>query len=116
MPTAMATGAIEKSTYAIPFTFRDDAGVAVVPSAATWTLLKKVANADTIVRGPVTITPLTSTHTIVLTGTDLAIAMGEGNPKKRYILVEYTYTSSLGAGLFAKDQITFSIENLVGVT
>lgn len=121
MPTEIKTPeALEQSTYGIPFTFKDDLDVATVPLTAQWTLLKKVgtgqAATEVIIRGPVVIAPGTPTYTIVLTAADLALIIGEGNPKTRYILVEYTYSSSLGVGLQAKDQVSFPITNLVGVS
>ena len=120
MPTVIQTPiANEESTYGIPFTFTDDTAAAVVPLTAQWTLLKKVGSnpaVETIIRGPVAITPPSSTYIIVLTADDLALVIGEGHPKTRYVLVEYTYSSSLGVGLPAKDTISFSIANLVGVS
>lgn len=115
MPTTMTTPALEGSTYGIPFTFTDDLGVAVVPTSATWTLLKRGGSppSETIVRGPVTITPLTSTYIIILSGTDLALVFAES--PIRYVLVKYTYSSSLGTGLPANDIISFLVTNLVGV-
>lgn len=113
MPTTMTLHAVERSTYAIPIAFLDDAGAAVTPSAATWTLTDgngTVVNSRTAV----VITPLSTTATIVLSGADLAL-LAALQANARYVLIEYTYTSSLGSGLPGKDQILFYIDDLAGV-
>lgn len=114
MPTTLTTNAIEKSTYAVTVAFLDDAGMAVTPSAATWSLTDDrgvVVNS----RSAVAISPLASTATIVLSGADLAISASY-NGRRRHLLIEYMYTSSLGAGLLGKDVAYFDVLDLAGVT
>ena len=105
--------AVEQSTYVVPVTFRDENGAAIAPTAATWTLTNEygvVVNS----RADVAISPLAATVNIVLTGADLAM-LGELDNRKRLLLVEATYSSSLGAGLNLRDEIEFSVRPLVGV-
>lgn len=114
MPTALATAAIEKSTYAVPIVFLDDVGATTVPLTATWSLTDDrgvVVNS----RSAVAVSPLASTATIVLSGADLAISASY-NGRRRHLLIEYTYTSSLGAGLPGKDVAVFDVLDLAGVT
>ena len=113
MPTTLAIQAVEQSTFAIIASFTDETGAPVVPNAGlTWTLMKKDG---TIVnsRSNVAITSA-STVTIVLHGADLALTLGES--KTRKLLLKGTFTSSLGSNLEIKEQVTFSIVDLVGVT
>lgn len=42
--------------------------------------------------------------------------LGELDNRKRLLLVEATYNSSLGTGLNLRDEIEFSVRPLVGVT
>lgn len=114
--------AIEGSTYAIVAAFTDDAGVAVVPNTGTlvWTLLKKVgvgaAAVATVVNGKLNVAATSAaTVTIVLSGDDLALVVGEGNPKTRYVLFEGLFNSSLGNNLPFKHECSFTISDLVGV-
>lgn len=114
MSTVLRTKAQEEATFGIPIAFVDDADAAVTPSAATWTLTDQngvVVNS----RSAVAISPLSTTATIVLSGQDLALTTSLLGTV-RVLLVEFTYTSSLGSGLPGKHQIEFEIENLVGVT
>lgn len=115
MPIALTTAAVEQSTFAITASFADDLGVPVVPNAGlTWSLYKKVAGVETVVnsRLNVAITSAVSV-TIVLSGADLALVVGE--PKSRWLLLQGTYNSSLGTNLPLKEHVSFGIVNLVGV-
>ena len=103
--------AVEQSTYAISVSFFDDAGAAVIPTASSvkWTLTDekgKVINA----RSDVAITSA-ATIVIVLRGADL----GEIDSKNtiRIVTVKGTYNSTLGTALEIKDQIQFTLDNLV---
>ena len=115
MPTTLTTPAIEESTFAIVASFTDDAGASVVPnSGLVWSLYKVVGGVETVVnsRSTVAITAAASV-TIVLSGSDLALAAGES--ATRYVVIEGTYNSSLGSNLPLKEQVRFSILRLVGV-
>ena len=82
-------------------------------TAATWTLTTEygvVVNS----RANVAILPLAATVNVVLTGADLAM-LGELDNRKRLLLVEATYNSSLGSGLHLREEIEFVVRALVGV-
>lgn len=102
----------ERATYAITATYLDDDGVNVIPSAATWTLTDLSGNVING-RSAVAIATPSLSNTIVLSGADLAIGTYGIN---RELLVEYTYTSSLGAGLLGKYACRFEILNFTGVS
>lgn len=106
--------AVEQSTYIVQALFYDEAGAAIAPISATWTLTNEyglVVNG----RQAVAISPLLAAVYLVLTGDDLGM-MGEMDTGKRLLLVEATYNSSLGAGLNLREEIEFSIRPLVGVS
>lgn len=115
MPITLTTPAVEQSTYAIVASFTDDLGVAVAPNAGlTWSLYKKVAGGMTVVNSRLNVAIASaSTITIVLSGNDLALVAGES--KTRFMLLQGTYNSSLGANLPLKEEITFPVINLNGV-
>ena len=105
--------AVEQSTYIVPVTFRDEQGQAIAPTTATWTLTNEygvVVNGRTAVP----LSPLAATVNVVLTGADLRM-MGELDNRKRLLLIEATYNSSLGAGLHLREEIEFTVRPLVGV-
>jgi hypothetical protein len=114
MPSILNLHAIEESVYAVTVAFLDDTSAAVTPSAATWTLTD---TAGTVVnsRSAVAISPLSTSATIVLSGNDLALS-STLRGTTRVLLVEYTYTSSLGSNLPGKDEVVFVIDSLVGVS
>lgn len=101
----------EEKTYAVIVNFIDEDDVAVTPSAATWTLSDDKANIINN-RSEQAIGSLASTKTIVLTGDDLAIGP---NGLVRHLLVEYTYTSSLGADLKGALEIHFKLRDFTRV-
>jgi hypothetical protein len=105
-------GAVEKGTYAITAQFTDDAGVTTIPTAATWSLLDMDGNIINS-RNAVTISSLATSVTVVLSGNDLALSVGDAGDRR--FLVEALYTSSLGSGLPLRKEYTFNIENLSGV-
>lgn len=109
----LAEEAVEQSTFVVPVTFRDESGATLAPLTATWTLTNEygvVVNG----RAHVTISPLAATVSILLTGTDLAM-LGEMDSRRRLLLVEATYSSSLGSGLHLREEIEFVVRALVGV-
>lgn len=110
MPTTLTTKACDKSTYKVTLAFKDAAGAAVIPTAITWTLMDvdgTVVNS----RSAVAVSVPAASVDIVLSGEDLDYADGE----VRRLLVQATYTSTEGTGLPLKDEIVFSINDLVGV-
>ena len=104
--------AVERSTYVIELTYKDEDGVAVAPSTLTWSLTRPDGSVINN-RDAVTLTPA-STVAIVLTGADLALGSGIDNGD-RHLLIEGTYNSTYGSGLALRDEYVFSIRNLVKV-
>ena len=123
MPTLLTTKANEKSTYVIVASFTDEDGNAVVPSLIKWSL----SNLDgTIINSRTQISYVTDNGTgsggtlassvdFILKGTDLAIS-GTEKEEIRILTVEITYDSTIGTGLINKDEVEFSIYNLIAVT
>jgi hypothetical protein len=114
MPTVLEEQAAERGTFGIRVTFRDENAVAVVPnSGLTWKLTDAVG---TVVNSR-TAQPLTSasTVTIVLQGADLALSAAYVS-MVRVLTVEGTYSGDLGTNLPIKEQVEFTIVDLVGVT
>jgi len=109
MATKLLVSAVEESTYIVSAAFTDEDGVAVIPTAITWTLTDgKGVTINS--RLDVVITPA-STIYIVLTGDDLAVS----GSRMRIVTVNATYNSSYGTGLKLKGAATFNLENLVSV-
>ena len=113
MTTTIVVEAKERSTVAFLGVFTDEDGDAVTPSACTWTLTD--LSGDVInSRAQVAVSSLSSSVSIVLSGADLQILATEEDQELayRYLVVEATYTSSLGAGMPLKDEIFFTVRNL----
>lgn len=109
MPTELSAHAIDQSTYIITVAFTDEEGAAVTPNAITWTL---TGGGGGIINGreDETITPAPSLS-IVLFGDDLDYSDGS----ERILMIEATYDSDLGSDLPLRDQVRFSIDNLIAV-
>lgn len=111
MPQTLTARAIDKSTYVIVATFRDEDDALVTPnSGLNWTLTKldgTVINS----RNAVSITPGTSV-TIVLSGADLDYDDG----RERVLTIQGTYDSDLGSNLPLKDQVRFTVQDLIAVS
>jgi hypothetical protein len=105
------TQAVEESTAVVTVSFFNAAGTAVTPTSATWTLTDKDG---TVInnRNAVTISSLSTSVTIVLSGDDLRIADG----KTRKLLVQAIYSSTEGDDLPLNDELEFQIQRLVGVS
>lgn len=110
MPTTITTKAVEQSTYVVTVAFTDEDGDAVTPTAAAWSL-RDGNGAIVNSREDVSATPGTSID-IVLQGDDLNADDGLA----RILTVEATYNSDLGTGLPLKDEVTFTIDDLIGVS
>jgi hypothetical protein len=109
----LAEEAIERSTYVVTLSFSDEEGVPVAPSSLTWTLTD-ASGAVVNERAAVSITPAVTVN-VILTDEDLAM-LGGMDTGDRYLLVEGEYTSNLGSGLALRDEVKFSVRNLVKVT
>jgi len=110
MATNLSLLAPEQGTYVINAVFTDEDSASVVPDSLTWTLTD---NRGTVInsRLDVSATPAASVD-ILLTGADLDIDDGA----ERQILIEGTYTSTLGSGLPIKEQAHFWIDDFVGLS
>jgi hypothetical protein len=116
MPTNISTYANEKGTYIITVNFYDEDDVAVTPNSLTWTLSDVDGNVINSREDVVVNTP-SSTEEIVLTGEDLAIQEGETDEiVLRKFTVEAAYDSDAGSNLPLKDEATFGLNNLTGVS
>ena len=109
MPARLSVSANDRSTLVVTASFADENGDSVVPDTVTWSLLTPDGNVVNN-RDAVVVTPA-ATIEIVLFGDDLAYSAGA----QRVLLVEATYTSDAGSGLPLRDEVWFTIRNLVGV-
>ena len=107
--------AIKEGTAKISASFTDETGAAATPGSITWTL----TDADgTIInsRKDESIAVPASSIDVGLAGDDLAYQTGEnGEFVERKFLLEWIYSSSLGADLPGKDELKFNVYNAVGV-
>ena len=107
--------AVEESTVKITVSFEDESGEEATPTSINWTLTdvnRTIINS----RDAVSIVAPASTVTVVLSGDDLALQVGEtGDAVYRYFTVEAVYSSDIGADLPLKDQLEFPLKNLVAV-
>jgi hypothetical protein len=109
--TYLTDNAQEQSTYAITVVFTDDNGDVVTPNTGlNWSLYNRAGSVVNS-RGTVSITAA-GTVTIALYGSDLDVDDGY----ERYLLVQGTYSSSLGTAMPLKQQARFHIADLVGVS
>ena len=110
--TSQVTNAIaEEGHVSFSAAFTDEDGASVVPDTITWTLTDESGNVINS-RSEVSVSPAAAVD-IVLSGDDLSI----GNyGTRRVLLIEYTFTSSLGSGLPGKHQVSFKITDLVAVS
>lgn len=102
--------AIEKSTFVLTIHFKDEDGEAATPDSLKWSLI--TVSGDVInSRSEVVISEPQAIQDILLQGDDLAILRGRLE-EYRWLIIEATYTSSLGSGLPLNEQIRFSVLNL----
>jgi hypothetical protein len=102
--------AMEGSTYVAVISFKDEAGVAMVPTSATWTLLDEddeVINS----RSDVAISGIASSVNIVLSGADLPYIADQS---RVYLVVESVYTGAYGTALPLKDYFEIGITPIPG--
>jgi hypothetical protein len=102
--------AMEGSTYVAVISFKDEAGVAMVPTSATWTLLDED---DAVInsRSDVAISGIASSVNIVLSGIDLPYIKDQS---RVYLVVESVYTGAYGTGLPLKDYFEIGIIPIPG--
>lgn len=102
----------EQSTGVFDCVFTDENGDAVTPDSVKWTITD---NNDNIIneREQVDVVSLGTTITITIFGDDLKLSDYEvGEYADRYIVIEGTYTSDLGAGLPTTEHAFFQVKNL----
>jgi hypothetical protein len=108
--------AVEKSTYIVTMSFKDENDDAVVPASGTWTLTDgdgSVINS----REDVALSGLAAEMSVALSGDDLTLSAGfSGNAERRIFTVQATYNSDMGAGLPLRDQLEFPVYNLGAIT
>ena len=109
----LAALAKELGTYAITCVPKDETNTAVTPSAAVWDWTDEdgtVINS----RSSVSISSLSTSMTVILQGSDLAIP--DKQMLKRIFTLRYTYDSTYGAGLPGRDEVAVYMEELLNVT
>lgn len=112
MAIVLPTKANEKSTFIIVVSFKDEDGDAETPTSVTWTLTDSDGNIINS-RQDVSIAAA-STINVVLSGDDLQIVNENvSSPVSRILTIKAVYNSTLGNDLPLKEQIEFSINNLV---
>jgi hypothetical protein len=108
--------AIENSSFLIRLDATDELGQDVTPKTGTWSLTD---TAGVVINGrdQVVISSLAATMYVLLTGDDLALAVGfTGTSQKRVFLFEGTYDSQYGADNPLKDQLVFPVLNLAKIS
>lgn len=104
MPTifSMDTDAVPKnSTVKITAAFTDDNEAAVTPKTLTWKLTDEDGNVINN-RSSVTVTNLSTSVDIALTGNDLPVKAGY-TQRWLYLILSGTYDSDLGTDLSLRD-------------
>lgn len=102
----------ERSALTLTFTFTDEAGAAVVPTAANWTLTDE---AGVVVNGraAVPIAPAASVN-VTLSGADTALRTPADSGQRR-VTVSATYNSTYGNGLTLVREAAFTITGVAAV-
>ena len=113
MPVKIDTHAREENSYTITCQFSDEDGTTGTVETLTWTWTDMDGN---VINGRdgVSVSPTMTTETITLTPTDTTIISGQNN--KRLFLVEWTYDSDYGTGLYGKKDAIVTIDNLKHIT
>jgi len=103
----------EQSTFVVTVAFKDEEGNDVTPTSMNWTLTDSDGNVINN-RENVVVNSPSSSEDIVLSGDDLAVT--DENNRVRILTVEAVYSSSLGSNLPLKDDVTFTVDNLIAVS
>jgi hypothetical protein len=109
MPTL--DDAVEGSTYVVIVSFVDEAGSAMVPATALWSLRD---NTGAVVnsRSNVALTPATA-MSVVLSGSDLVYE--PNSHSLRTLTVTGTYDGAYGNNLPIAEEYSFNVRPLVGI-
>lgn len=102
--------ASEFGSYPVTINILDSNGNSVIPDTANWSLFDKRGNVVNS-RLNVVVTPGTDTN-ILLQDNDLKIGSFGVD---RFLLFEYTYTSTFGAGIPDNEKLFFQIEERRGL-
>ena len=113
MPAKIEVHAREENSYTVVCTFTDEDDSGCVPNTLTWTLTDMDGNVLNG-RDAVSVSPSATAENILLAPTDTTIISGQNN--KRLFLVEWTYDSDYGTGLYGKEQAIFVIDDLRHIT
>ena len=108
MPIQADEYAVAGSGFFPVAAYQDEDGNAVTPSAASWSLYDEnqaVVNS----RQDVAIASPTTSDTIQLGPDDTALNDSEAESETRFLVVTFTYTSSLGSGLTGKAALEFKV-------
>lgn len=111
MPLTLSCAAKEEGTYIVIVGFKDEDSAAMTPNSFVWKLTDAYGN---VINSRKAVTETASSEVnIVLSGDDLALA--DPNRPKRVITVTGTYTSSYGTSLPYRDEVDFSVKDLIGI-
>ena len=115
MATSLELKATEEGTYVINIAPEDEDDAAVTPQTGTWTLTDLDGNT---INGKenVTISSLSTSMDVVLSGDDLAMSANDLKTEGRRFLFKGTYNSTLGNNLPLNASCEFDIVNLLGIT
>lgn len=111
MATTLTLKANEGSTYVITATFKDEALATVDLSNSTYSLLDQNGAVVNSIEDK-SFTSSGGEYDFVFTGADLYIGT-QATERTLYIVGQYD--SSLGNGLYLRDNVTFTITDLLGV-
>lgn len=107
----LSVRATEGSTYVVTCTFTDEDGDAVTPDTdVTWTVRK--TDGTQVSTGTAS---KAATVNVIIKGSDLSAADTSGDAQTLTLILETTYTSSLGVGLPLVKMAKFSVDNELGV-
>ena len=118
MPSSLSERAAEGSTYTIVVEFNeklpDGSLNPVVPnSGLTWSLFDKEGNVINN-REDISIDPVAQSVMITLSGNDLKTFPGK--TARRFVTVSGTYNGTAGNNLPLTEEVSFQIDNLIGIT
>lgn len=111
--SSLPTIASELSSYVITINFTDENGKAVIPDSVKWTLTDLVGNIINS-REEVSVTALSASVPIVLSGDDLLVSLNY-ETEKRMLTVKGTYTSSEYGELPITGAVIFTIDHYRGL-
>lgn len=113
--TVLSTVCKEGSPYLISISFTGEAGSAVTPTTAYYTITDRDGNVVGSLSS-VEMSGLSTSVNILLSGADTKISASAASGQIRICNVEYVYDSTLASGLTAYNEQWFSIQDLVAVS